>query len=125
MVVIGVIVALAMLLGAGAWWGAGSFAARGSHLADLMANFHDDTELRPRSVTSDVCPDEGCRDAWRTSVGTYLEFEDADEARRLKEILGDDARVNDRVVLDLTGVELDRRQMERAVDLLFADEDWS
>lgn len=122
---VGFIAAIAVILGVAAWWWAGSFSSRGPHLADLMANFHDDSVLRPQNVTNDVCPDEGCRDAWQTSVGTYLEFEQTDQARRLQEILGDDARLNDRVVLDLTGVELDRDHMERAVDLLFADEDWT
>lgn len=123
--VVGVVAAVAVMLGIAAWWVSGSFAGRGPHLGDLMANFHDDGDLRPRNVTSEVCPDEACREAWHTSVGTYLEFEHEGEARRLQEILGDDARLNDRVVLDLTGVELDRGHMERAVDLLFADEDWT
>ena len=106
-----------------AWWLLGSLRERGPVLDDLMPNFTHDPIVSPVQVTDQVCPQERCVSAWDTELGTYLEFDTQARAEYLHQVLGDDARINGRVVLDLTGVDLDRASTERAVQLLFQDQD--
>lgn len=107
-----------------AWWLLGSLRERGPALDDVMPNFTQDAAVSPVRVTERVCPQERCVSAWETELGTYLEFDTQQRAEYLHQVLGADSRINGRVVLDLTGVDLDRAETERAVQLLFRDKDW-
>lgn len=118
---VGVLVLL--LISVAVWWAFGSMRARGPVLDELMPHFSHDAAVSPVQVTGQVCPHERCVSAWDTELGTYLEFETQGRAEYLHQVLGDDSRINGNLVLDLTDVDLDRASTERAVQLLFHDND--
>ncbi|MDO5633259.1 MAG: hypothetical protein Q4G34_00075 [Micrococcus sp.] len=116
--------AVVLVAAAIAWWVTGGLSARSPLLNDLMPNFAEDAVVSPVEVTDQVCPQERCVSAWETQLGTYLEFGTPGRAEYLHQVLGADSRINGNLVLDLTAVDLETPQMERAVQLLFADQDW-
>lgn len=107
-----------------AWWAVGSLGQRASKLDELMPNFTNDAAISPAEVTDQVCARERCVSAWDTRVGTYLEFSTDEQAEYRHQVLGADSRINGAVVLDFSAVDLDREGTERAVQLLFPDNEW-
>lgn len=98
--------------------------SRPSSLADRMRGGVF-AEIAPREVTDEVCPPVNCLSAWETEVGRFVEFRHEGDAEYRHVVLGDEARRNDRVLVDFSGGEYDRDQVRHAVDVLFHDRDWT
>lgn len=114
-----------LILGLGVlavWW-LGGFSGR-APLSDFMRS-EMNADIHPVEVTAEVCGERHCESAWRTEVGTFIEFRLEDDAEYWETVLGDGSRRNDRIIVDFSDHQLDRQQIQHAVDTLFSDRDWT
>lgn len=124
------IVAVSLVLAVGLvavaiWWLTGGLqATQDRPLKDLLSYSED---INPREMTAEVCTEQRgpCEEGWRTDVGDFQRFSSVGEAEYWETVLGDDARRNGTVVLNMTELDLSLDEKRQAVDVLFADRDWT
>lgn len=105
-------------IGAGAVWLSGGFGER--TLADQFSA--DGASVHAVEARGVLCAQAACVEGWHTDVGGFLRFPTETAAMRWEAVAGDAARL-EKVVVDLSGVELSRDERQRAIDLLYAGTD--
>lgn len=91
-------------------------------LRDLLAS---QTDIHPVETTAELCADVGCVEGWQTDIGSYLSFDSNGNAEHWLQILGNDGRQWQNIILDMRDYDLKFEQTRKAVDILFSTRDWS
>ena len=90
----------------------------------LSETMIDNQRVHPQQVVDTLCATEGCTDAWKTDVGTFMEFKSEREAEFVAYVVGDQCRRNGKVIVDFGNLKLTTQQKVDAINLLYPGKDW-
>lgn len=80
--------------------------------------------ISTEDVTSTYCDGLNCEEAISTRIGIFVRFHSAGAADYWGVVLGDEARVWDKFLVDFSNLDLDFDDRRLAIDILFASRDW-